>query len=67
VGWDLYVVDVAGRLVRQLVRASQSQPGIQMISWDGRYESGVVASQGVYYAVARGGGRKETRSLVLIR
>jgi hypothetical protein len=65
--WELFIVDVSGRLVRHLVRKGESEPGVQMIQWDCRNEEGRPAPQGVYYAVARAGGRMITRSMVLVR
>ena len=65
--WDLFVVDVTGRMVRYLVREHESRPGVHLIQWDGVNEKGARAAQGVYYAVARGKGGDVTRSLVLIR
>jgi len=65
--WEMFVVDTSGRLVRQLMRKSESEAGIQMIQWDGRDENGDHAAQGVYYAVARSAGKRATKSIVLVR
>jgi hypothetical protein len=65
--WELFIVDVSGRLVRQLVRKGDSEPGVHMIQWDCRSEEDQPVSQGVYYAVARAGSRLVTRSMVLVR
>ncbi len=65
--WELFVVDISGRLVRQLVRPGEGVAGVQMIRWDCRDEQDRPAPQGVYYAVARAGSRVITRSMVLVR
>jgi len=65
--WELFVVDVSGRLIQQLVRKGESQPGVQMIQWDCHDQEGQPVSQGIYYAVGRTGSHLVTRSMVLVR
>lgn len=67
VAWDLFVVDVTGRLVRRLVPRGGGLSGIHVVQWDGCRDNGTRADQGVYYAVARGGGQHLSRCLLLIR
>jgi Domain of unknown function (DUF4082)/Bacterial Ig-like domain/Bacterial Ig domain/FlgD Ig-like domain len=50
---DLQVLDVTGRLVRQLATGSTT-PGRWTIAWDGRDSDGRIAAAGVYFARLRG-------------
>ncbi|MFC1572107.1 hypothetical protein ACFL6M_00765 [Candidatus Eisenbacteria bacterium] len=65
--WGLYLVDVTGRMVRNLVAKGVGLPGVHMVAWDGKRDNGSRADQGVYYAVLHGRGKQVIRSLVLIR
>jgi uncharacterized repeat protein (TIGR02543 family) len=47
---DLAVYDIAGRVVRQLLRASPQPAGQHHLAWDGRTEGGSRAAPGVYMA-----------------
>jgi hypothetical protein len=60
--------DVAGRLVRTLVRR-RLPAGEHVIRWDGRDEGGRVVRAGVYFARVdyAGAGRSTTRRLVILR
>ena len=62
----LTIHDVAGRLVRELVRGPQEM-GQQAVDWDGRDEHGAQASAGVYYVRLNTEGAKRTESIVRLR
>jgi hypothetical protein len=65
----LMIHDVAGRAIRQLVRA-ETQAGGHRVAWDGCDESGVPVAAGMYYArlaVEGPGGRAaRTREVALL-
>lgn len=59
------VYDVAGRLVRELVRA-RLQPGTYEVRWDGRDASGASVRDGLYFVMGRiGADRIQTRVTVV--
>jgi hypothetical protein len=66
-GWDLAIVDVGGRLVRRLVARGQLDSGTHLVPWDGRTQGGPPAAAGVYFAVARAGGQRAVRNLLLLK
>ena len=50
------VLDLQGRVVRDLARSEDLTAGSHSLAWDGRTESGESAGPGIYFAVAREGG-----------
>lgn len=60
----LRVYDVSGRLVRSLVPGTIQEAGRYSIEWDGRDESGALASAGLYFSRLDAGGRTDSRRLV---
>lgn len=63
---SVQVVDVAGRLVRDLIDAPYST-GPHSIQWDGTDGEGHPVASGAYYARIRVGNQIESRSLVITR
>jgi hypothetical protein len=65
--WELFIVDVTGRLIRRLVPPRGGRAGIHLVEWDGLRNNGTRADQGVYYAVGGLRAQRVVRPLVLIR
>ena len=63
---DLAVVDIQGRVVRNLLQARMPAGG-HMIRWDGRDAAGREAPNGIYLFRLQAGGRTLTQRGVLIR
>lgn len=63
----LRVVDVRGRLVREITAPAPATAGFGEVRWDGRRSDGGPAPSGVYYLYVRGPGLDEGRSVVLLR
>jgi hypothetical protein len=63
---SLRIVDLNGRLVRELVRGPHA-PGEYRTAWDGLDGQGRPAASGVYLAQLRAGDRTTTRKAVLVR
>ncbi len=59
----LVVSDVRGRSVRR-IPLPRSEPGREVLSWDGRDERGRVVGSGVYFARLEGGARTVHRRIV---
>jgi len=59
------VFDVAGRLVRTLVRG-RLEAGSHPVVWDRRDAGGTVAPRGVYFVRARAGSFSTQRKLVVL-
>jgi hypothetical protein len=66
---DLKVFDVRGRLVRTLVSADgvPLDPGMHVLAWDGRDNSGARVASGVYFARLVSAGRSATMKMTLLR
>ena len=62
----LEIRDVAGALVRSLVR-SHSAPGSRDAVWDGRDGAGRQVAAGVYFSVLKGSSGTASRRVLLIR
>ena len=63
----LRVVDVRGRLVREVTAASPPSGGFGDLRWDGRDRSGRAVPSGVYYLHVRGPGIDDARTIVHLR
>lgn len=63
---SLSVLDVSGRLVRQLDEGER-EPGEHQVSWDGRDRAGHPAPSGAYFARLVVEGRETVRTLVRVR
>lgn len=61
---DLQVFDVAGRLVRTLVREGMLEAGGHEVRWDGRTEAGLSAPAGLYFCQLKAGSFVATRRMV---
>ena len=62
----LRVLDVAGRLVKELESGVRG-PGAYFTSWDGRTSAGGQAPSGTYFLTLRANGQSEARPVTLIR
>jgi hypothetical protein len=63
----LHVVDVRGRLVREIPAPGPATAGFGSILWDGRGRDGRRVPSGVYYLYVRGVGIDDARTVVFIR
>jgi hypothetical protein len=63
---SLRVVDLSGRVVRDLMQAQQG-PGRYRSSWDGRDGTGEVLASGVYMLQLRAGSMTTTQKAVLLK
>jgi hypothetical protein len=62
------VVDVRGRVVREVVPAGTMLPaGPSRISWDGRTGTGAQAAPGVYLLVVQAAGDRAERKMTILR
>jgi hypothetical protein len=61
------VVDLQGRVVRELARSEGLSAGSHSLAWDGRTSSGGQAGPGIYFALARLGGEMRMVKLVELR
>jgi len=61
------VLDVRGRLVRDLVSGRRFEAGRHRAPWDGRTVSGQVARPGIYFVEFEAGGFRATQRLVRLR
>jgi len=60
------IYDLRGRHVRTLLQKSGS-PGLHRVDWDGRDESGLMLSAGIYLARVENQGRVVTQKVHLVR
>jgi len=63
---SLEVYDLTGRLVRTLVRKGEG-PGVRIVPWDGKDQTGSLVPSGVYLYRLRAGDFISIRKLVLVR
>jgi len=63
---ELRIYDVRGALVRTLVAEHQGA-GEKNVTWDGKLESGLQASSGVYFYQLKTDGFNRTRKMVLLK
>jgi C1A family cysteine protease len=63
---ELNIYDVAGRLVRRLVKAELA-PDDYVAHWDGRNEQGEEAAAGIYLYRLMADGRELARKMILLR
>ena len=64
---SLCILDVQGRIVRNLIPNIHEEKGWSQATWDGRTRTGEAAGSGVYFAVLRAAGVTATERLVLLR
>lgn len=62
---QLQVCDLAGRVARTIVNASQ-KPGRYVAHWDGRDENGALLGHGIYFCRLTAGGYRSTEKLLLL-
>lgn len=60
------VVDVHGRRVADLIRGELG-PGMHVVRWNGRDDSGRLASGGPYWVILEADGSRAVRKLILVR
>ncbi len=61
------ILDVQGRLVRRLLEGGVRPVGAQSVSWDGKDDSGQMASSGLYLARLRAGSESSTSKLLFLK
>jgi hypothetical protein len=61
----LRILDMSGRVVRELVPTSTRPAGVHAVVWDGRDAGGMRAAPGVYVAEIEGAGQRESLKLVV--
>jgi hypothetical protein len=62
----IFIFNISGQMVKKLVQRKLDQ-GYHQITWDGRNESGIQVSSGVYYYRVIAERFEETRKMVLLR
>ena len=60
------IYDLQGREINVLINSPQG-PGIKMVTWDGRNESGRLVSSGLYICRMQAGDQVRTQKLLLLR
>ncbi len=63
---DLEIFNMLGQKVRTLVRGQQPA-GSHRVQWDGRNDAGELLPSAIYLYRLRGGGRVETRKMLLVK
>jgi len=64
---DVSVHDLAGRIVRRLVKGEAFEAGIRSITWDGKGDDGDESPPGLYYVRVRSGGEEERARVTKLR
>jgi hypothetical protein len=64
---NLRIYDMAGRLVRTLVRGDVVDAGRQEVIWRGRDDSGRQVAAGVYFYKLDAGSFSETKRMTLVK
>jgi beta-glucanase (GH16 family) len=64
---NLAIYDVAGKLVRELITGEAKDAGRHEVIWNGRDDSGRIASAGIYLYKLDADGYSETRRMALIK
>lgn len=60
------VIDVRGRVVRNLASGQVFSPGLRSLSWDGRDDEGSALPGGIYLVSVRAGGHLGVRKVALL-
>lgn len=63
---ELKIYNVAGQVVRTLVRESKA-PGRYTVEWDGRNDLGAALGSGVYFYRLKAGGIEQIRKMMLLK
>ncbi len=62
------IYDIAGRRVRTLLRDHRAEPGLQVVTWDGRSDAGSPLAAGSYVCrITEGRSRSESQLITLLR
>ena len=64
---NLAVFNLAGQLVRTLVRRMPQNAGTHFASWDGKNEAGDAMASGVYVYRLEAGGLVDSKKMILLR
>lgn len=64
---SVVIVDVGGRVVRELARQAPVASGVHTLDWDCRDERARLVPAGSYFCRIEAGGRRETRRLTVVR
>ena len=65
-GAKLVIYDVSGRVVRTFNRGFD-RPGRYSVTWDGRNDAGERVASGVYFCALEADGKRDARSIVLLK
>ncbi len=64
---SLRVFDLAGRLVRDLIKIEEYTPGRHEVVWNGRDDNGRQVASGTYFYRLEAGSYCETKSMVMVK
>ena len=62
----LIIYDLLGRRIRSLVKKSYA-PGRYIVNWNGRDDSGILASTGIYICQFKAGNFIDHNKMILVR
>ena len=63
---NITIVDILGRGIRELVN-EEKPAGFHTVVWDGKDESGMDVSSGMYFYTLNGGGFSKAQKMILLR
>ena len=64
---SIFIVDLRGSVVKQLIGNENHSEGSYSLNWDGRNNNGVKLSSGVYFVVMRANATTTSQKIVLLR
>jgi len=64
---SIFIVDLKGRVVKQLIENENHSEGIYSLNWDGVNDNGIKLSSGVYFVVMRANVMTTSQKIVLLR
>jgi hypothetical protein len=63
---EIAIYDINGKIVRSVI--SEEKPaGTFWLKWDGRDESGVLVSSGIYFTIMKSGAFRQTNKMILMK
>ncbi len=66
VDMELYIIDIQGRIIKKLDQQKKSN-GIHTINWDGKNDSGLNMSSGVYFILLRADNTSFKKKIILMK
>ena len=64
---SIFIVDLRGRVVKQLIENENNSEGSYSLNWDGVNDNGIKLSSGVYFVVMRANVTTTSQKIVLLR